>query len=106
MTGCSACHDFGALRCQAGQHALVGLHTSGRRSCSGLIHSQLDKKNWCYNVIAKSSAYNLAEQRNGIFSNLTVSFQGTCDDGIQLGLNMTINWKDRLELAEVIAFQA
>ena len=46
---------------------------------------------------AKSSAYNLAEQRNGIFFNLTVSFQGTCDDGIQL--NMTINWKGRLELA-------
>ena len=36
------------------------------------------------------------EQRNGIFSNLTVNFQGTGDDGIQL--NMTINWKDRLEV--------
>ena len=38
----------------------------------------------------------LAKQRNGIFSNLTVNFQGACDDGIQL--NMTINWEDRLEV--------
>ena len=103
MTGCSAYHDFEALRYQARQHALALGHIQVVDD-RGLIHSQLDKKNWCYNVIAKSSAYNLAEQRNGIFSNLTVSFQGTCDDGIQL--NMTINWKDRLELAEVIAFQA
>ena len=103
MTGCCACHDFGALRCQAGQHALA-LGYIQVVDDRGLTHSQLDKKNWCYNVVAKSSAYNLAEQRNGIFSNLTVSFQGTCDDRIQL--NMTINGKDRLELAEVIAFQA
>ena len=103
MTGCSACHDFEALRCQARQHALALGHIQVVDD-RGLIHSQLDQKNWCYNVIAKSSAYNLAEQRNGIFSNLTVSFQGTCDDGIQL--NMTINWNDRLELAEVIVFQA
>ena len=103
MTGCPACNDFEALRCQARQHALVLGHIQVVDD-RGLIHSQLDKKNWCYIVIAKSSAYNLAEQRSGIFSNLTVSFQGTCDDGIQL--NMTIHWKDRLELAEVIAFQA
>ena len=45
--------------------------------------------------MAKSSAY-LAKQRNGIFSNLTVNFQGACDDGIQL--NMTINWKDWLDV--------
>ena len=103
MTGCSACHDFEALRCQARQHALALGHIQVVDD-RGLIQSQLDKKKWCYNVIAKSSAYNFAEQRNGIFSNLTVSFQGTCDDGIQL--NMTINWKDRLELAEGIVFQA
>ena len=103
VTGCSACHDFEALRCQAGQQALALGHLQVVDD-RGLIHSQLDQKNWCYNVIAKCSAYNLAEQGNGIFSNLTVSFQGTCDDGIQL--NMTINWKDRLELAEVIVFQA
>ena len=29
-------------------------------------------------------------------SDLTVNFQGTCDDGIQL--NMTLTWKDRLEV--------
>ena len=93
MTGCSACHDFEALGCQARQHALALGHiqvVDDRELIhSQLIHSQLDQEKWCYNVIGKSSAYNLAEQRNGIFSNLTVSFQGTCDDGIQL--NMTIN---------------
>ena len=103
MTGCSACHDSVALRCQAREHAIALGHIQVVDD-RGLIHSQLDQKNWCYNDIPKSSAYNLAEQRNGIFSNLTVSFQGTCDDGIQL--NMTINWNDRLELAEIIVFQA
>ena len=61
----------------------------------GLIHSQLDKKKWCDICHGKVQCI-LAEQRNGIFSNLTVNFQGTGDDGIQL--NMTINWKDRLEV--------
>ena len=61
----------------------------------GLIHSQLDKKKLCYICHGKVQCI-LAEQRNGVFSNLSVNFQGTCDDGIQL--NMTINWKDRLEV--------
>ena len=30
------------------------------------------------------------------FSNLTVNFQGTCDDGMQL--NMTLTWKCWLEV--------
>ena len=62
---------------------------------SALVHSQLDQINWCYICHGKVQCI-LAEQKNGIFSNLTVNFQGTCDDGIQL--NMTLTWKDRLEV--------
>ena len=61
----------------------------------GLIHSQLDQINWCYICDGKVQC-TLAEQRNGIFPNLTVNFQGTCDDGIQL--NITLTWKDWLEV--------
>ena len=64
----------------------------------GLIHSQLDQIieiNWCYICDCKVLCI-LAEQRNGIFSNLTANFQGNCDDGIQL--NVTLTWKDRLEV--------
>ena len=94
MTRCSARDVFVALRCQAGQHALALGHVQVVDD-RGLIHSQLDKKNWCYICHGKGQCI-LAEQRNGIFSNLTVNFQGTCDDGIQL--NMTLTWKDRLEV--------
>ena len=61
----------------------------------GLIHCQLDQINWCYICDGKVQCI-LAEQRNGIFSSLTVNFQGNCDDGIQL--NVTLTWKDRLEV--------
>ena len=65
----------------------------------GLIHSQLDQINWCYICDGKVQCI-LAEQRNAIFSNLTVNFQGTCDDGFNLERSA------RSELAGVIAFQA
>ena len=45
--------------------------------------------------MAKSSADWLNKDM-AFFSNLTVNFQGTCDDEIQL--NMTLTWKDRLEV--------
>ena len=95
MTGCSPWDDFVALRCQAGQHALVLGHVQVVDD-RGLSHSQLDQINWCYICDGKVQCI-LAEQRklrNGIFSNLTVNFQGTCDDGIQL----TLTWKYRLEV--------
>ena len=94
VTGCSPWDDFVALRCQAGQHTLAFGHVQVVEN-RGLIHSQLDQINWCYICHGKVRR-KLAEQRNGIFSNVTVNFQGGCDDGIQL--NMTINWKDRPEL--------
>ena len=62
----------------------------------GLIQSRLDQINWCYNICDGKVQCILAQQRNGIFSNLTVNFQGTCDDGMQL--NTTLTWKDRLEV--------
>ena len=94
VTGCSSWDDFVALRCQAGQHALALGHVQVVDD-RGLIHTQLDQINWCYVCHGKVQCI-LAEQRNGTFSNLTVNFQGTCDDGIQL--NMTLTWKDRLEV--------
>ena len=94
VTGCSPRDVFVALRCQAGQHALTLGHLQVVDD-RGLIHSQLDQINWRYICHGKGQCI-LAEQRNGIFSNLTVNFQGTCDDGIQL--NMTLTWKDRLEV--------
>ena len=56
----------------------------------GVIYSQLDKKNWCYICDGKVQCI-LAKQRNGIFSNLTVNFQGACDDEIQLNMSNTVN---------------
>ena len=82
MTGCSAWDDFVALRCQAGQHALALGHLQVIDD-RGLIHSQLDQINH-----GKVQCI-LAEQRNDIFSNLTVNFQGTGDDGIQLNMTLT-----------------
>ena len=79
VTGCSPWDDFVALRCQAGQHALALGHVQVVDD-RGLSHSQLDQINWCYICHGKVQCM-LAEQRNGIFSNLTVNFQGTCDDG-------------------------
>ena len=105
VAGCSPWDDFVALICQAGQHALALGHVQVVDD-RGLIHSQLDQINCCYICHDKVQCI-LAEQRNGIFSNLTVNFQGTCDDGIQL--NMTLTWKDRLEVnwqGLIIAFQA
>ena len=73
VTGCSPWDDFVALRCQAGQHALVLGHVEVVDD-RGLIHSQLDQINWCYICHGKVQCI-LAEQRNGIFSNLTVNFR-------------------------------
>ena len=70
----------------------------------GLSHPQLDQINWCYICHGKVQCI-LAEQRNGIFSNLTVHFQGTCDDGILLN-DFNLEISARSELAGVIAFQA
>ena len=94
VTECSPWDDFVALRRQAGQHALALGHVQVVDD-RGLIHSQLDQINWCCICHGKFQCI-LAEQRNGIFSNLTVNLQGTCDDGIQL--NMTLTWQDRLEV--------
>ena len=94
VTGSSPWDDFVALRCQAGQHTLALGHVQVVDD-RGLSHSQLDQINWCYICHGKVQCI-LAEQRNGIFSKLTVNFQGTCDDGIQL--NMTLTWKYRLEV--------
>ena len=71
----------------------AGSRTSGRRLWADSLSA--GQINWCYTCHGKVQCI-LAEQRNGIFSNLTVNFQGTCDDGIQL--NMTLTWKDRLEV--------
>ena len=86
--------DFVALRCQAGEHAPALDHVQVADD-RGLIHSQLDQIKWCYICHGKVQCIS-AEQRNGIFSNLTVNFQGTCGDGIRL--NMTLTWKDWLEV--------
>ena len=94
MTGCSPRDDFVALRCQARQHVLALGHVQVVDD-RGLSHSPLDQINWCYICHGKVQCIQ-AEQRNGIFSNLTVNFQGSCDDRTQL--NITLTWKYQLEV--------
>ena len=72
VTGCSLWHDFVAVKCQAGQHALAFGHVQVVED-RGLIHSQLDQRIWCCMCHGKVQ-YILVKQRNGIFSNLTVNF--------------------------------
>ena len=71
----------------------AGSRTIGRRSWAD---SLLAGSNKLVLYLSWQSPVHIGWTENGIFSNLTVNFQGTCDDGIQL--NMTLIWKDRLEV--------
>ena len=82
VTGCSVWDDF-----------VAGSRTIGRRLWA---NSLLAASNKLVLYLSWRSPVHIGWTKNGVFSNLTVNFQGTCDDGIQL--NMTLIWKDRLEV--------
>ena len=104
VTGCSPWHDFGALKCQVGQHALAFGHIQVVDD-RGLFHT-LSGLSWIKKLVLwllslRSPVHIVCAKKWYFFLNLTVNVQGAFDDGIQLNIT---NRKNRLELVEVIAF--